>query len=218
MSPFAAGGQLDDPLHRSHLHMPITRNFSRLTLSVPPLDPPPPPPWDSRSCRTDFLPRETYSPSRRKKFGPIFKELLTFLPKKCSICSQIYGFGIRDPRSGIRKKPLPDPGSRGQKGTGSRIRIRNTVFYTPIDHTSQKRWVCCSEWMGFYLLHESMLDSVIRARDKHLQVNILMYTICWKKFVCFFKEIKTMIIFPSVRWPKYKKCVILSVICFQFYV
>jgi hypothetical protein len=28
--------------------------------------------------------------------------------------------------SGIRKKPIPDPGSWGQKGTGSRIRIRNT--------------------------------------------------------------------------------------------
>jgi hypothetical protein len=31
--------------------------------------------------------------------------------------------------SGIRKKPIPDPGSRGQKGTGSRIRIRKTAFY-----------------------------------------------------------------------------------------
>jgi hypothetical protein len=29
--------------------------------------------------------------------------------------------------SGIRKKPISDPGSRGQKGTGSRIRIRNTA-------------------------------------------------------------------------------------------
>jgi hypothetical protein len=28
--------------------------------------------------------------------------------------------------SGIRKKPIRDPGSRGQKGTGSWIRIRNT--------------------------------------------------------------------------------------------
>jgi hypothetical protein len=36
------------------------------------------------------------------------------------------GSRIRDPRSGIREKPIPDPGSRGQKGTGSRIRIRNT--------------------------------------------------------------------------------------------
>ncbi len=62
----------------------------------------------------------------RKKFGPICKELLKFFTKNFSICSQIYGFGIRDPRSGIRKKPIPDPGSRCQKGTGSRIRIRNT--------------------------------------------------------------------------------------------
>jgi len=28
---------------------------------------------------------------------------------------------IRDPESGIRNKPIPDPGSRGQKGTQSRI-------------------------------------------------------------------------------------------------
>ena len=38
------------------------------------------------------------------------------------------GSGIRDLGSGIRKKAIPDPGSRGQKGTGSRIRIRNTEF------------------------------------------------------------------------------------------
>jgi hypothetical protein len=38
------------------------------------------------------------------------------------------GSRIQDQRSGIRKKPIPDPGSgfRGQKGTRSRIRIRNT--------------------------------------------------------------------------------------------
>jgi len=34
-----------------------------------------------------------------------------------------------DPGSGIMKKPIPDPGSRGPKGTGSRIRIRNNGFY-----------------------------------------------------------------------------------------
>jgi hypothetical protein len=52
-----------------------------------------------------------------KKFGTIFKELLIFLLKKLSLSSQKYGIGIRDPRSGIRKKPIPDPGSSGQKGS-----------------------------------------------------------------------------------------------------
>jgi hypothetical protein len=50
----------------------------------------------------------------KKKFGPVFKELLKFLPKKFSICSQIYGFGIRDPEktySGSRIKKAPNPGS-----------------------------------------------------------------------------------------------------------
>jgi hypothetical protein len=48
-----------------------------------------------------------------------------------SLSSQKYGFGIRDLRSGIRKKPIPDPGSRGQIGTGSRIRntAKNTRFF-----------------------------------------------------------------------------------------
>ncbi len=58
----------------------------------------------------------------RKKFGPIFKELLKFLPKKFSLCSQIYGFGIRDPGSGKNLFRIPDPGVKGH-----RIRIRNTA-------------------------------------------------------------------------------------------
>ncbi len=52
----------------------------------------------------------------KKKSGPIFKELKN-LPKKLSlpVSSHKYVFGIRDPRSGIRKNPrvkkAPDPGS-----------------------------------------------------------------------------------------------------------
>jgi len=34
--------------------------------------------------------------------------------------------------------------------------------------------VIISEWMGFYLLHESMLSSVIKARDMHLKPDGLM--------------------------------------------
>jgi hypothetical protein len=40
------------------------------------------------------------------------------------------GSGIRGPEFGILKKPIPDPGSRGKKGTGSRT--RNTVFFPQI--------------------------------------------------------------------------------------
>lgn len=35
--------------------------------------------------------------------------------------------------------------------------------------------VIISEWMGFYLLHEGMLDSVIMARDKFLKEGGLMF-------------------------------------------
>jgi hypothetical protein len=67
---------------------------------------------------------------RRKKFCPVFKELLKFLPQKFSLSSQIYGFVIRDPRSGIR-----DPRS-GIRDPGSEIRdprswIRKKLFRIP---------------------------------------------------------------------------------------
>jgi hypothetical protein len=45
---------------------------------------------------------------------------------------------VWDPGSEIRKKPIPDPGSRGQKGSESRIRIRNTaraLTVTPTKNT-----------------------------------------------------------------------------------
>jgi hypothetical protein len=42
---------------------------------------------------------------RRKISGPISKEVWTLLPKKLTLNSQKYGFGIRDPE----KKPIPDP-------------------------------------------------------------------------------------------------------------
>jgi hypothetical protein len=38
-----------------------------------------------------------------------FQRIIEVLPKKLSPSSQKYGFGIRDPRSGIRKKTIPDP-------------------------------------------------------------------------------------------------------------
>lgn len=35
--------------------------------------------------------------------------------------------------------------------------------------------IIVSEWMGFYLVHEGMLDSVIVARDRFLKENGLMF-------------------------------------------
>jgi hypothetical protein len=46
-----------------------------------------------------------------------------------NIVTKLSKVWVWDPGSEIRKKPIPDPGSRGQKGTGSRIRIRNTDLH-----------------------------------------------------------------------------------------
>ncbi len=55
----------------------------------------------------------------KKKISANFQRILELFTKKLSLSSQKYGFGIR-------KKPIPDPGSGGQKGTGSRIRNTGT--------------------------------------------------------------------------------------------
>jgi len=68
---------------------------------------------------------------QKKIFANFHKIIELFTKKICqkALQNMVLGSGIRDPRSGIRKKPIPDPGSRGQKGTGSRIRIRNTGLF-----------------------------------------------------------------------------------------
>jgi hypothetical protein len=64
--------------------------------------------------------------AEEKNLGQFSKNYEAFYPKNCHLAlkNMALGFGIRDPGSG--KKPIPDPGSRGKKGTGSPIRIRNT--------------------------------------------------------------------------------------------
>jgi hypothetical protein len=54
------------------------------------------------------------------KFQRIFE---VFTPKNCHQALKNMGLG-----SGIWKKPIPDPGSRGQKGTGSRIRNTDVLL------------------------------------------------------------------------------------------
>jgi hypothetical protein len=65
-----------------------------------------------------------------------FERIIELFTQKLSLSSQKYGFGIRE-------KPIPDPGSRGQKGTGSRIRIRNTGTRTWLLPAERVVGICC---------------------------------------------------------------------------
>ena len=49
---------------------------------------------------------------------------------------------------------------------------------------SEKVDVIISEWMGFYLLHESMLDSVLLARDKFLKLSGTMFPVIASLYAC----------------------------------
>jgi hypothetical protein len=54
----------------------------------------------------------------KKNIWANFQRIIELFTQKLSLSSQKYGFGIRDPEKTYS-------GSRGQKGAGSRIRIRN---------------------------------------------------------------------------------------------
>jgi hypothetical protein len=60
--------------------------------------------------------------------------------------------GIQDPRSGIQRKPISDSGSRGQEGTGSRI--RNTEYGT-VGYNSLP-WLTeyVVDWVGHHVVQE----------------------------------------------------------------
>jgi hypothetical protein len=62
----------------------------------------------------------------KKKVWVNFPRIIEFFTQKIVIkLSKVW---VWDPGSEIRKKPIPDPGSRGQKATGSWIRICNTGY------------------------------------------------------------------------------------------
>jgi hypothetical protein len=60
----------------------------------------------------------------KKKIWAKFQRIIELFTQK--VVSKLSKIWVWDPGSGFRNKPIPDTGSRGQKGTGSRIRIRNT--------------------------------------------------------------------------------------------
>ncbi len=79
--------------------------------------------------------------SWRKKCWSIFKELYNFLPKKLSLSSLTYGFGIRDPGSEIQDPEktysgsrIPDPGVKKapDPGSGSATLKQNLNFFVEV--------------------------------------------------------------------------------------
>jgi hypothetical protein len=56
----------------------------------------------------------------KKKIWASFQRVTGLFTQK--IVTKLSKIWVWDPGSEVRKKPIPDPGSRGQKGTGSRIR------------------------------------------------------------------------------------------------
>jgi hypothetical protein len=72
-------------------------------------------------CSYKFFKIENYFSFEvlKKKIWANFQRVIELLTQK--IVTKLSKIWVWDPRSGIRKKPIPDPGSRGQKGTGSRI-------------------------------------------------------------------------------------------------
>ncbi len=78
---------------------------------------------------------------KKKIWASFQKNYRTFYPKICHWALKNMDW---DPRSGIRKKSIPYPGSgfRGQKGTESRIRIRNTASDLCIRiQEAQNKWI-----------------------------------------------------------------------------
>jgi hypothetical protein len=59
--------------------------------------------------------------------GSTSKNLSIFNPKNCFKSSWKYDPGRSSRIADLEILPLPDPGSGGQKGIGSRIRIRNML-------------------------------------------------------------------------------------------
>ncbi len=157
-------------------------------------------------CHTFFVAtnfRNNFWNNEEKKFGSVFKELWNLLPKKLPLSSQKYGFGIRDPGSEIRdprsgigiwKKPIPDSGSRGKKGTGFRILDPQhcTTAWNTIPVYAKKQtllYITGGFWNDFRdrrCLSEQLLEPVFRIGSVCYLNCLRLVLFSWKKLNPFF--------------------------------
>ena len=104
-----------------------------------------------------------------------FKKILDFFTQK--IVTKVSRIWVRDPGSG--KKPVPNPGSRGEKGTGSRI----------LDPQYWKQWKQPTNFIGTKINHHSLWHFLLIPCSENLSFksskasderNNICKCICWK--------------------------------------
>jgi hypothetical protein len=112
----------------------------------------------------------------KKKIWANFQRIIELftqkiVPKLSKIKIWVWGPGseIRDP-----EKPIPDPGSRGKKSTGSRIRIRNTEKKDRIQTFELKAVKICP--------HKSFIIRVVLSNIADLLPDLCK--IGWKSHDC----------------------------------
>jgi len=66
----------------------------------------------------------------------------------------------------------PSPGSRNGKGIPADISWISTLTHSL---ASLENSIADQQWMGYFLLYESMLDTVLLARDKYLAPDGLLF-------------------------------------------
>ncbi len=125
----------------------------------------------------------------KEKIWANFQRIIELFTQK--IVTKLSKMWIWDPRSGIRKKPIPDHGSRGQKGTGSRIRIRNTGIHKSVSGSSISKNVCSRS--------DAQNDSVGKIIRNLFDFLVILNT--FKQFVFFHEEkVKIKLETPVINW------------------
>ncbi len=121
-----------------------------------------------RDPGSDFfsIPDRNFFPSRI-----LIKEFKHFNPTKWFLGSRKY-----DPDPDFL--PIPDPGSRGQKGTGSRIRIRNTELKIMVNWPETQ-----TSALFIKLIHLSALPIVKEPGIINHVWTITVYKNWWKMWI-----------------------------------
>ncbi len=88
--------------------------------------------------------------------------------------------------SGIQKKPIPDPGARGQKGTGSRIWIRNTtrsfIYLRPSNRLFPVKDICYAG-SGLFEEEKQAYQAEIKSLKERMLASKFPYLIAEPPFL-----------------------------------